>query len=102
MFLQVSCSSSVLYAPPAPGEVHKGLQLSVILPHTNLTLSGPLFPGEDLSAARKEEAGPKSHMGHKSPRDLESSRYYRNGWAGTELITGYCKRKRWAEWLETN
>ena len=47
--------------PSSPREVYKGLQLSGFLPHTNLTLSVPLFPGEGLSAARKEGRGPKSH-----------------------------------------
>lgn len=54
----------------------QGLQLSGFLPLTNLSLSVLLFPGEALSAGGKEERGPKSHTGHYSPRDLESSQYY--------------------------
>lgn len=39
------------------------MQLSDFLHHTNLTLSVPLFPGEDLSAPRKEERTKRLIMG---------------------------------------
>lgn len=61
------------------------LHLPGFLQHLNLTLSAPFFffPGEGLSADKKDQGGPKSHRGHNPARDLESSRYCWNaGMAG--------------------